>query len=209
MFVPLLGISVAALSGHLQLAGGFEWIGSWPAFACFLTATIVEIVAFYVPWLDNLLDTIATPAAAVAGIIVTASVVSDMSPLLHWSLAVIAGGGVATTMQAGSVALRDVVGGDAGRRERGGGDRRAGRFDAVDGRFVFVAGGGAGSGRLADAGGRGDGLAVAAPAADRRLNAFIVGLVGQSLMTNRAASRATGAARSACSTDRSTSAKSL
>src|SRR6185295_19313170 len=79
VFVQLLGISTAALAGHLHLAAGFEWLGSWPAFACFLTATIIEVVAYYVPWLDNLLDSIATPAAVVAGTIATASVVADMS----------------------------------------------------------------------------------------------------------------------------------
>ena len=106
VFVPLLGISVAAVAGHLKLAAGFEWIGTWPALACFLTATVAEVAAYYVPWIDNLLDTIATPAAVVAGTIATASVVTDMSPLLRWSLAIIAGGGVAALVQTGTVTLR-------------------------------------------------------------------------------------------------------
>ena len=106
VFVPLLGMSGAALAGHLGLASGFEWIGTWPAFACFLTATIFEIAAYYVPWLDNLLDSVATPAAVAAGTIITAAVVTDMSPLMKWSLALIAGGGTAGVIQASSVALR-------------------------------------------------------------------------------------------------------
>jgi Domain of unknown function (DUF4126) len=106
VFVPLLGISVAALAGHLELAEGFAWIGTWPALACFLTATILEIAAYYIPWLDHLLDTVATPAAVVAGTIATASVVSDMSPLMKWSLALIAGGGTAGLIQTSTVALR-------------------------------------------------------------------------------------------------------
>src|SRR5436190_14866738 len=106
VFVPLLGMSVAALAGHLGLSSGFEWIGTWPAFACFLTATILEVAAYYVPWLDNLLDSVATPAAVAAGTIITAAVVSDMSPLMKWSLALIAGGGTAGVIQAASVALR-------------------------------------------------------------------------------------------------------
>jgi len=67
---------------------------------------MLEIVAYYVPWLDNLLDTIATPAAVIAGTIVAASVVADVSPFLRWTLAVIAGGGVAGAVQAATVALR-------------------------------------------------------------------------------------------------------
>lgn len=106
VFVPLLGMSVAALAGHLGLAPGFEWIGTWPACACFLTATILEVAAYYIPWVDNLLDSVATPAAVVAGTIIMAAVVSDMSPLMRWSLALIAGGGTAGVIQATSVALR-------------------------------------------------------------------------------------------------------
>jgi hypothetical protein len=106
VFVPLLGVSAAALAGHLDLASGLEWMGTWPALACFLTATILEVAAYYVPWLDNLLDSIATPAAVVAGTIVTASVVTDLSPLMKWTLALIAGGGTAGIIQSATVALR-------------------------------------------------------------------------------------------------------
>lgn len=109
VFVPLLGMSLAAIAGHLDLATGFEWIGTWPACACFLTATVLEVGAYYIPWLDNLLDTIATPAAIVAGTIATASVVGQVdgvSPLLEWSLALIAGGGTAAVIQTGTVAVR-------------------------------------------------------------------------------------------------------
>ena len=63
VFVPLLGMSIAAMAGHLELASGFEWIGSWPALICLAVATVLEIAGYYIPWLDNLLDTIATPAA--------------------------------------------------------------------------------------------------------------------------------------------------
>jgi hypothetical protein len=66
----------------------------------------IEIAAYYIPWLDNMLDTIATPAAIVAGTIVTASMVSDVSPFLRWSLAIIAGGGIAGLVQGSSVLVR-------------------------------------------------------------------------------------------------------
>jgi len=106
VFVPLLGLSIAAQAGHLSLAPGFEWIGTWPALTCFLVATILEVAAYYIPWLDNLLDSIATPAAVVAGTMITAAVVTDMSPLMKWSLALIAGGGTAGVIQTASVGLR-------------------------------------------------------------------------------------------------------
>ena len=106
VFVPFTVISLAALSGYLELAPGFDWIGSYPALLVFSVATVVEIAAYYIPWVDNLLDSIATPAAIVAGAVITASVVGDVSPLLRWSLAAIAGGGVAAAVQSGTVLLR-------------------------------------------------------------------------------------------------------
>lgn len=99
VFVPLLVMSIASTAGHLTLSPGFEWIGTYPALAAFAIATCLEIAGYYVPWVDNLLDAIATPAAIVAGTIVMASTISGMTPFLKWALAVIAGGGVAATVQ--------------------------------------------------------------------------------------------------------------
>jgi len=106
VFVPLLGLAIAHQVGHLPLAGGFEWIGSLPALIIFGVATLFEIGAYYIPWLDNILDAIATPAAIIAGTIVTASLLGEMSPLLRWPLGLIAGGGVAGIVQGASVLLR-------------------------------------------------------------------------------------------------------
>jgi hypothetical protein len=106
IFVPFLALSIAAAAGHMKLASGFEWIGTTPALVAFAVATVLEVCAFYVPWLDHALDVIATPAAVAAGILATASVVTDVSPFAKWSLAVIAGGGIAGTLQSGSVLAR-------------------------------------------------------------------------------------------------------
>lgn len=99
VFVPLLVMSIASRGAHLTLAPGFEWIGTYPALLAFAIASCIEIAGYYVPWVDNLLDTIATPTAIVAGIVVTASTVSGMDPFLTWALAIIAGGGVAGSVQ--------------------------------------------------------------------------------------------------------------
>jgi hypothetical protein len=102
VFVPLLIMSLASRAGvgHLALSPGFLWIGSTPALLSFAVATVLEIAGYYIPWLDNLLDTIATPAAVVAGIVVTASAMTtDVSPFLKWSLAVVAGGGTTAAFQ--------------------------------------------------------------------------------------------------------------
>jgi hypothetical protein len=106
VFVPLLITSLAVNSGHVTLAPGFQWIGSYPALIAFSAATVLEIGGYYIPWLDHFLDTLATPAAIVAGTIVTASFVSDVSPFLRWTLAAIAGGGAASLVQASTVLTR-------------------------------------------------------------------------------------------------------
>ena len=106
IFIPPLIMSIAALSGNLTLSPSFQWMGTYPALLTFGVATVLEITAYYVPWLDNLLDSIATPAAMVAGTVVTASMVSGMSPFLQWTLAIIAGGGAAGLVQGATVLTR-------------------------------------------------------------------------------------------------------
>jgi hypothetical protein len=99
-------MNLASLTGHLHLSPGFEWIGSHYTSIAFGTATLVEVLAYMIPWLDHILDLVASPAAIVAGIIATASVVMDLSPFLKWTLALIAGGGAAAIVQGVTVLLR-------------------------------------------------------------------------------------------------------
>ena len=106
IFVPMLGLSLASQAGHLELAEGFAWIATPTASIAFGVATALEIGAYYIPWLDNLMDSIATPAAIVAGTIATGSMTGEMSPFLNWSIALIAGGGTAGVVQGASVMIR-------------------------------------------------------------------------------------------------------
>ena len=106
VFIPLLAISIASLSGYMSLSQGFEWIGTYPAFLAFALAAVFEIAAYYIPWIDNLMDSIAGPAAVVAGILVAGSGMLHMDPLLKWSLAIIAGGGTAAIFHGSTTLLR-------------------------------------------------------------------------------------------------------
>jgi hypothetical protein len=99
IFVPLLVLGCAAHFGGLPLAAGFEWIASGPALAAFAVATVLEVTAYYVPWLDNVLDVVAAPLAIFAGILVTVAAAADLPPLLRWAAAIIAGGGTAAAVQ--------------------------------------------------------------------------------------------------------------
>jgi len=106
VFVPLLVASGAAYFGQLPLAGGFEWLGTLPALLALGTAAVLEVGAYYVPWIDHALDVVATPAAVLAGILASASVLTDLPPILKWAVTIVGGGGAAGLLQGASVLLR-------------------------------------------------------------------------------------------------------
>ena len=112
VFVPLLAVNIGtrALDSdgqpRIELAGGFDWLSSDIALMVFLVATLFEIAGYYIPWIDNLLDTIASPASIAAGTVITASFITGMDPWLQWLLGVIAGGGAAGAVQATTVVAR-------------------------------------------------------------------------------------------------------
>lgn len=108
VFVPLLVLAIAGRAGHLDLASNLDWLTSNTAIVALSIATALEIGAYYIPWVDNALDTIATPAAGIAGTIAAASMLVDMDPMLQWALGIIAGGGAALSVQGLSVGARAV-----------------------------------------------------------------------------------------------------
>lgn len=106
VFVPVLGAGLAAHFGDLALNPTFQWVATTPALIAFGTATLLEVGAYYLPWVDNLLDVVATPAAVLAGILASAAVITDLPPFLTWSIAIVGGGGAAGIMQMLSVGTR-------------------------------------------------------------------------------------------------------
>lgn len=106
VFLPMLIVSGAAYTGHLSLAESFAWLGSPAALTMLSVAALIEILAYYIPGVDNLLDSLATPAALVAGTVVSAAVMTDLPPMVKWTAAVIAGGGVAGLTQGAAAFLR-------------------------------------------------------------------------------------------------------
>jgi len=129
IMATLMGISLAAASGFrvflppflLSLAARFnvvwfldidllgtqfEFFTSTLSIVVLGIATVAEFAAFYAPWIDNALDTIATPASIVAGVAMTAIVLEGNDPIIQWTIAIVAGGGVAATIQSATVATR-------------------------------------------------------------------------------------------------------
>jgi len=109
VFVPLLALGLATRFEAVPLSDGFAWMGSDAALVIFATATVLEILGYYVPWVDNLLDTIASPAAVLAGVLLTAAVLTDVDPVLRWTLAVIAGGSTSAIFQGLTAGTRGVT----------------------------------------------------------------------------------------------------
>ena len=92
----------------IPMNGISEWMASDIGLIILGVAMIVEILGYYVPWIDNLLDTIASPAAIIAGVMMMSSTLSDTHPALQWGASIVAGGGVSGTIQIGTVATRAV-----------------------------------------------------------------------------------------------------
>ena len=106
LFLPLLILSGAAHTGRVSLDESFAWLGTPAAIIMLGTAAIAEAAAFYIPGVDNLLDTLATPGAVVAGTVMSAAVMTDLPPIMKWTAAVIAGGGIAGITQGATAMLR-------------------------------------------------------------------------------------------------------
>lgn len=106
IFVPLLVMALGVRLCDLNIDPALNWVGSDIAITCLSVATVAEILAYYIPFVDNALDTIAGPAALVAGAFITGGMLGDLPEWLQWSTGIVAGAGVAGTVQLGTTAVR-------------------------------------------------------------------------------------------------------
>ena len=106
VFVPMLVAAIAAKAGVMPLNESFQWLASWTSIVILGTATVIEIMAYYIPVEDNLLDTVATPLAVVAGTLLLTSVLPIDSELMKWITGAAIGGGSAAVVQTGSALTR-------------------------------------------------------------------------------------------------------
>ena len=115
VFIPPLMMGVGSRLDLYKLEGSFVWVNDTWAIAIFAVATLLEIGGYFIPWIDNLLDAVATPAAIIGGIFVTsASLEGELDPSAQWTLSVIAGGSVSGVIQLGTVATRAISTGTTG-----------------------------------------------------------------------------------------------
>ena len=106
VFIPLLAMGVGARAGLIELGESWAWMSEIWVIAAFAAATLFEVGGYYIPWVDNLLDTITTPSAIVAGVIVTSASLDGIDPAMQWILSIVAGGGIAGTIQLGTAVTR-------------------------------------------------------------------------------------------------------
>jgi hypothetical protein len=110
VFLPPFLLSVAVRTDtliSLDLSDtGFAIFDSNAAVLVLGIACLAEFGAYYIPWLDNLLDTIASPAAVLSGIGMSSMILVEADPIIQWSFAIIAGGGSAGIIQITTVAIR-------------------------------------------------------------------------------------------------------
>lgn len=108
VFIPVLVTALAAHYQFIDLPLNLEWLGSWPAIVVFGIAAIIEVIAYYIPFVDNILDTIAAPLAVAAGTLIATSILplENLDPAFRWGIGLIAGGSAAGTIQMGTGLLR-------------------------------------------------------------------------------------------------------
>lgn len=106
VFLPLLILSLAGYCDVISLNESWQWIGSITAVITLGVATLIEIFGYYIPWFDNILDTIALPLATLAGTAVMVATITNLDPVITWALAIIAGGGTAAVIKGNASAAR-------------------------------------------------------------------------------------------------------
>ena len=106
VFLPMFAVSLASYMGWIPMNETFQWLAGLPTLITTGIATVVEILAYYIPYVDHLLDTMSVPLATVAGSIMFASQFADIGTFPQWALALIAGGGTAAAISSGFAGTR-------------------------------------------------------------------------------------------------------
>ena len=105
-FLPLFVLGMGARLGLVDLGDAFEWLGHTPALLALGVGVVCELLGDKIPFVNHVLDLLATPLRAVAGMLVLAATVVDMPIWIVALLAIILGGGVALAVHVTKSGLR-------------------------------------------------------------------------------------------------------
>lgn len=106
VFMPVFAVSLASYMGWVDLPESFHWLSGLPTLIASGIAMVAEILAYYIPYVDNILDSINIPLATIAGSILFASQFTTIDTFPQWALALIAGGGTAAAISSGFAGTR-------------------------------------------------------------------------------------------------------
>lgn len=106
IFIPFLILSIFSYTGNIELNEGALWISTIPALIIFSSLTVLEIIGYYIPWIDNMLDLISTPLSIIAGIIILSSLLIDVNPAIKWIFSILFGGVISFNVQLMTVKAR-------------------------------------------------------------------------------------------------------
>lgn len=106
IFLPIFIVSLASYMGWIPVNEHFAWMSGLPTLIITGVATMVEILAYYIPFVDHLLDTISIPMATIAGSVLFASQFADLSAFPQGVMALIAGGGTAAVVSSAFAGTR-------------------------------------------------------------------------------------------------------
>lgn len=106
VFLPMFAVSLASYMGWIPMNDSFHWLAGLPVLITTGIATVVEIISYYIPFVDHLLDTMSIPLATIAGSVMFASQFADVGTFPQWALALIAGGGTAAAISSGFAGTR-------------------------------------------------------------------------------------------------------
>ncbi len=105
-FLPLFVAGMAARLGFVDLGEAFQWLCATPCLLALGVGVVVELLADKVPFLNHLLDLIATPVRTGAGMLVVAATLVDVPTWIVALLALIVGGGIALTVHLARAGMR-------------------------------------------------------------------------------------------------------
>jgi uncharacterized membrane protein len=94
-FLPLFVLSILSWSGRIDLADSFSWMGTQLAMICFGAAVVFEIAGDKIPVVDHFLDSVAVVVKPVAAAVASASVLTEVDPMISTVLGLVIGGTIA------------------------------------------------------------------------------------------------------------------
>ncbi len=106
VFLPLFFVSLASYFNWIPLQDNWQWLGSMQALIALGIAMIFEILSYYIPFVDNIMDSIAIPLSAIAGTLLFSSQFAESNDIIKWGLSIIAGGGTAATVSTALSGIR-------------------------------------------------------------------------------------------------------